>query len=372
MRPHLSISRRTRRTPFSSRVEAAGASGYTVYNHTLLATSFRGIEVDYWHLCENVQVWDVSCEKQVTLMGPGANQLAQYMTPRDLTHAKVGRCYYLPMCDEKGKMMNDAVAIKVNDRHWRLSVADSDVLLWAKGLAVGFGLDVEVREPDIFPLAVQGPKAEELMCRVFGDEIKELGFFAIAPFIYNGQRMKVARSGMSKQTGYEVFVNDANIGTQLWDELFAKGQDLDVRAGCPNLIERIESGLLSFGTDMDHDTTPFEIGLEKYVNLDANIDSLSLPALRAYTPSKKLIGLVLEYHRSLSDLDVFVGNKKVGVISSQAYSPKYMRRLAFFMCDLEALNGATTVEVNTDQGKATGTLASLPFNFEALGLTACR
>tara|TARA_B100000767_G_C19696843_1_gene506558 strand:- start:447 stop:1277 length:831 start_codon:yes stop_codon:yes gene_type:complete len=276
------------------------------------------------------------------------------------------------MCDEKGKMMNDAVAIKVNDRHWRLSVADSDVLLWAKGLAVGFGLDVEVREPDIFPLAVQGPKAEELMCRVFGDEIKQLGFFAIAPFIYNGQRMKVARSGMSKQTGYEVFVNDANIGTQLWDELFAKGQDLDVRAGCPNLIERIESGLLSFGSDMDHETSPFEIGLEKYVNLDANIDSLSLTALRAYTPSKKLIGLVLEYHRSLNDLDVFVGNKKVGVISSQAYSPKYMRRLAFFMCDLEALNGATEVEVNTAQGRATGTLASLPFNFEALGLTACR
>ena len=372
MRPHLSMSRRTRRTPFSSRVEAAGASGYTVYNHTLLATSFRGIEVDYWHLCENVQVWDVSCEKQVTLMGPGANELAQYMTPRDLSQAKVGRCYYLPMCDENGKMMNDAVAIKVNDRHWRLSVADSDVLLWAKGLAIGFGLDVEVREPNIYPVAVQGPKAEELMCRVFGDEIKALGFFAIAPFVYNGQRMKVARSGWSKQTGYEVFVNDADIGTQLWDELFAKGQDLDVRAGCPNLIERIESGLLSFGNDMGHDTTPFEIGLDKYVALDSGVKSLSLPALREHTPTKKLMGLVLEYHRNVSDLNVFVGDQKIGDIRSQAYSPKYMRRLAFVMCDLAALNGATTVEVNTDQGKARGVLTSLPFDFDELGLTACR
>jgi len=372
MRPHLSISRRTRRTPFSSRVEAAGASGYTVYNHTLLATSFRGIEVDYWHLCENVQVWDVSCEKQVTLKGPDASRLAQYMTPRNLTDAQVGRCYYLPMCDENGAMMNDAIAIKVNNGHWRLSVADSDVLLWAKGLAVGFGLDVEVREPDMYPLAVQGPKAEELMTRVFGEGIKELGFFAIAPFIYNGQRMKVARSGWSKQTGYEVFVNNPEIGTQLWDELFTKGQDLDVRAGCPNLIERIESGLLSFGNDMGHETTPFEIGLDKYVDLDADIDSLSLPALRKHTPTKQLMGLVLEYHRNLSNLDVFVGEKKIGDIRSQAYSPKYMRRLAFVMCDLAALDGATSVEVITDQGKATGHLTSLPFDFDALGLSACR
>jgi len=372
MRPHLSISRRTRRTPFSSRVEAAGASGYTVYNHTLLATSFRGIEVDYWHLCENVQVWDVSCEKQVTLKGPDASRLAQYMTPRNLTDAQVGRCYYLPMCDENGAMMNDAVAIKVSDGHWRLSVADSDILLWAKGLAVGFGLDVEVREPDMYPLAVQGPKAVELMTRVFGEGIKELGFFAIAPFMYNGQRMKVARSGWSKQTGYEVFVNNPEIGTQLWDELFTKGQDLDVRAGCPNLIERIESGLLSFGNDMGHETTPFEIGLDKYVDLDADIDSLSLPALRKHTPTKQLMGLVLEYHRNLSNLDVFVGEKKVGDIRSQAYSPKYMRRLAFVMCDLAALDGATSVEVITDQGKATGHLTSLPFDFDALGLSACR
>jgi dimethylsulfoniopropionate demethylase len=190
--------------------------------------------------------------------------------------------------------------------------------------------------------------------------------------MYNGQRMKVARSGWSKQTGYEVFVNNPEIGTQLWDELFTKGQDLDVRAGCPNLIERIESGLLSFGNDMGHETTPFEIGLDKYVDLDADIDSLSLPALRKHTPTKQLMGLVLEYHRNLSNLDVFVGEKKVGDIRSQAYSPKYMRRLAFVMCDLAALDGATSVEVITDQGKATGHLTSLPFDFDALGLSACR
>jgi dimethylsulfoniopropionate demethylase len=169
-----------------------------------------------------------------------------------------------------------------------------------------------------------------------------------------------------------VFVNDAEIGTQLWDELFDKGQDLDVRAGCPNLIERIESGLLSFGNDMGHDTTPFEVGLDRFINLNADIKSLSLPALRLHTPTKKLMGLVLEYHRNLRDLDVFVDGQKVGDIRSQAYSPKYMRRLAFVMCDLDALNGATCVEVNTDQGKAKGLLTGLPFNFDTLGLNACR
>ena len=123
---------------------------------------------------------------------------------------------------------------------------------------------------------------------------------------------------------------------------------------------------------MGHDTTPFEIGLDKYVALDSGVKSLSLPALREHTPTKKLMGLVLEYHRNLSDLNVFVGDQKIGDIRSQAYSPKYMRRLAFVMCDLAALNGATTAEINTDQGKATGTLTSLPFDFDALGLAACR
>jgi len=143
----------------------------------LLPLIFRSLEEDYWHLCESVQVWDVSCQRQVEITGPDTQKLVQLMTPRDLSQAELGQCFYAPLCDETGGMINDPILIKHSNNHWWLSIADSDVMLWAKGLATGFGLDALVKEPDIWPLAVQGPKAEELLSRVFGKEISKILFF---------------------------------------------------------------------------------------------------------------------------------------------------------------------------------------------------
>ena len=292
MIPELSVSRRTRSTPFTSRVEAAGVKGYTVYNHTLLATKFRSIEADYLHLCENVQVWDVSCEKQVAISGPDAYRLIQLMTPRDLSKARIGRCFYVPLCNPKGGIVNDPIAIKLTENDWWLSIADTDVMLWAQVLATGFNLDVTVTEPDVWPLAVQGPKAEDLMARVFGESVHDIKFFNITPMSYQGVDMQVARSGWSKQGGFEIYVNDATLAGPLWDELFEKGQDLNVGPGCPNLIERVESGLLSLGNDMGYDTTPLECGLNQYVDLDADIESLILAcstSTNSYAPNSPTI-----------------------------------------------------------------------------------
>ena len=153
----LSISRRTRSTPFSRRVEAAGVKAYTVYNHMLLPTVFDSIEADYWHLCEHVQVWDVSCERQVEITGPDSKRLVQLMTPRDISGTAIGQGLYAPLCDEQGCLVNDPVIIKLAQDHWWISIADSDVKLWAKGLANGYRLDVNISEPDIWPLA-GGPR----------------------------------------------------------------------------------------------------------------------------------------------------------------------------------------------------------------------
>jgi dimethylsulfoniopropionate demethylase len=369
MIPELSVSRRTRSTPFTSRVEAAGVQGYTVYNHTLLATKFRGVEADYWHLCENVQVWDVSCEKQVAISGPDAYRLIQLMTPRDLSKARIGRCFYVPLCNPQGGIVNDPIAIKLTENDWWLSIADTDVMLWAQGLATGFNLDVTVTEPDVWPLAVQGPKAEELMARIFGESVRDIKFFNIKPMSYQGVDMQVARSGWSKQGGFEIYVNDASLAGPLWDELFAKGQDLNVGPGCPNLIERVESGLLSLGNDMGYDTTPLECGLDQYVDLDADIDSLSLPALRKLVPQRQLKGLVIDQACTVSEANVYVDGQCVGEITSQAYSSKYGVHLAFVLCSLPALGAHLTLDVQTNLGTLQGQLTTLPFNFGALGLT---
>ena len=376
MNPQLSISRRTRSTPFTSRVQAAGVSAYTIYNHMLLATMFESYEADYWHLCEHVQVWDVSSERQVTIEGPDAHKLVQLMTPRDLTKAKIGRCFYLPLCDIDGSIINDPIAIKIAADQWWLSVADSDVVLWAKGLATGMGLDVKVYEPDIWPLAVQGPKAEELMSRVFGNQVKDIGFFQIKPLDYHAQAgtfsMQVARSGWSKQGGFEIYVNDIQAGQQLWDELFAKGADLYVRAGCPNKIERLESSLLSLGNDMGYDTTPIEAGLDQFVDLDANIESLSLPALRSHMPSKRLMGLIIDSHANISDNSLTIEGNTVGEIRSHGYSPRYGVHLAFVLCHLEPLGDKQEVDVATNDGMRQGRICNLPFDFNALGLKAIK
>ena len=369
MSPELLISTRTRSTPFSSRVETCGVTAYTVYNHMLLPSIFRSLEKDYWHLCEAVQVWDVSCQRQVEITGPDTRRLVQLMTPRDLSQAENGQCLYAPLCDETGGMINDPILIKHANNHWWLSIADTDVLLWAKGLATGLGLNVNISEPGIWPLAVQGPKAENLLTRVFGEEIRKIGFFRSRKFDYKGNEFLIARSGWSKQGGFEIYVNDAELGRQLWDELFDKGEDLNVGPGCPNLIERIESGLMSFGGDMGYDTTPFECGLDHYVDLEAGIESLSIEALRTRKPKTKLMGLVIEKKVNLKDRQVFIGNKVLGEITSNVWSPRYSVHLAFAKCDLELLGNQQDKYIKTSSGEAAVQITNLPFDFTTLGLT---
>ena len=342
----LSISRRIRKTPYTSRVEALGVKAYTVYNNMLLATCFRSVEADYWHLCQHVQVWDVSVERQVQVKGPDAFRLVQLMTPRNLSKAQDDQCFYLPLCDENGRMINDPIVIHIEQDTWWLSIADSDVLLWAKGLAVGMNMDVEVTEANVWPVAIQGPKADELMRRIFGEIVDEIRFFRYKRLEYKGHKFVVSRSGWSKQGGFEVYVDDAELGCKLWDELFEKGADLNVGPGCPNLIERIEGGLLSFGNDMDFRHSPLQCGLRKYCHFDQDIESLSIEALKHQDEkgvSARLMGLMAVGLNEIADnKSVLKGNEYVGEIFSDCISPRYGAYLAIAMLHSDAIN--TTIE----------------------------
>lgn len=391
--PRIAISRRLRKTPFTSRVFEQGVTAFTVYNHMLLATEFESLEADYWHLCSAVQVWDVSVERQVSIKGPDADKLVQLMTPRNIENVAADRCVYLPLADEKGLLVNDPVGMRVEDDHWWLSIADSDVKLWASGLAAGAGLDVCVTEADVWPLAVQGPKAEQLMQRVFGDEVADIRFFRYRRMAYGNATFIVSRSGWSKQGGFEIYVDDVAEGQALYDELFEKGQDLDVRAGCPNLIERMESTLLSFGNDMDSRHTVLEAGLGTFIDLDANINSLSIKALRAERdtdPKRRLVGLVLptqdgarrmaeqpfaeqlgiDKKQSGSAEDILKQGLIQHCLGSQAYSPRYGVQLATAMLD-EPLASAEECEVVLADGTvAVATICALPFTPHILMATA--
>ncbi|MGC1496062.1 MAG: dimethylsulfoniopropionate demethylase [Sulfitobacter sp.] len=352
----ISPSRRLRRTPFSEGVEAAGVKAYTVYNRMLLPTVFESVEFDYRHLKEAVQVWDVACERQVELRGPDAARLMQMLTPRDLRGMLPGRCFYIPIVDETGGMLNDPVAVKLAEDRWWISIADSDLLLWVKGIADGYRLDVLVDEPDVSPLGVQGPKADELMARVFGDAVRDVKFFRFGMFEFQGRSLVVARSGYSKQGGYEIYVEGGDIGMPLWNALFEAGKDLDVRAGCPNLIERIEGGLLSYGNDMTSHNTPHECGLGKFCDTQTAIGCIGRDALLRVAkegPVQQLRPIEIAGGK-VPGCDrvwpIIAGGKRVGQVTSAAWSPDFDTNVAIGMVRMTHWDAGTAVQVETPDG----------------------
>lgn len=358
----ISRSRRLRRTPFSDGVEAAGVKSYTVYNRMLLPTVFESVEADYHHLKNHVQVWDVSVERQVELRGPDAARLMQMLTPRDLRGMLPGRCFYVPIVDETGGMLNDPVAVKLSEDRWWISIADSDLLLWVKGIANGYRLDVLVDEPDISPLAVQGPKSEELVARVFGDAVRDVRFFRFGHFEFEGRDLVVARSGYSKQGGFEIYVEGNDIAMPLWETLFNAGEDLNVRAGCPNGIERVESGLLSYGNDMTDDNTPHECGLGRFCDTQTAIGCIGRDALLRVAkegPVQQIRALAIDGD-AVPPCDrawgLYAGEARVGQVTSAAWSPDYQTNVAIGMVRMTHWDTGTVLQVDTTEGARNATV----------------
>lgn len=352
----ISPSRRLRRTPFSDGVEKAGVKAYTVYNHMLLPTVFRSVEEDYRHLKEAVQVWDVACERQVELRGPDAGRLMQYLTPRDLRSMLPGWCRYVPIVDDTGRMLNDPVALKLAEDRWWISIADSDLLYWVKGLAHSGHLDVFVDEPDVSPLAVQGPRSDDLMAAVFGDRVRDIRFFQSERLEFQGRELVVARSGYSKQGGFEIYVEGADIGMPLWNALMEAGKDMDVHAGCPNLIERIEGGLLSYGNDMTDDNTPHECGLGKFCDTHTDISCVGREALLQESKNGPIqqIRPISIGGEAVSTCDRFwplhSGGQVVGRLSSAAWSPDFSTNVAIGMVHMSHWDPGTELTVETPSG----------------------
>jgi len=355
----ISPSRRLRRTPFSDGVEAAGVGGYTVYNHMLLPTFFESPEADYHHLKKHVQVWDVACERQVELRGPDASRLMQSLTPRDLRGMLPGQCLYIPIVDETGGMLNDPVAVKISEERFWISIADSDLLLWVKGIANAFRYEVLVDEPDISPLAIQGPKADDLAARVFGEGIRNLRFFRFGVFNFEGHDVVIARSGYSKQGGFEIYVEGSELGMPIWNALFAAGKDLEVRAGCPNSSERIEGGMLSYGNDMTRENTPHECGLGKFCNTQTAIGCIGRDALLRVAkdgPIRQVRPIKIEGRVAPCDRawPIMAKGQKIGQVTSAAWSPDFDCTVAIGMVRMTHWDPSTILQIDTSEGAIEG------------------
>ena len=365
----LTVSRRQRATPYTPRVEALGVSAYSIVNRTILPKGFRKtVEEDYWHLRTHVQLWDVGCQRQIQLQGPDAAKLVQLMTPRDLRQAKVGQCFYAPLVDANGGMINDPIILKLADDCFWLSIADSDVELWAKGLAQGYGLDMAISEEDVWPLAVQGPKADDLMRCVFGEQVGKIRFFRFKKLDFQGYPLLVARSGYSKQGGFEIYLDKPSLGLALWDALWEAGQSLNVSPGSPNLIERVEGGLLSFGNEMTNANNPLECGLEQYCQLDGSLDFIGKEALLRIKQDgiKRLMrGVLFGGDRCppcREPWPVLVDGKQVGAVTTAIWSPRFERNVALGLIDRGYWEPGQSVVVDSLDGvMRSGKVVALPF-----------
>ena len=360
-------SRRLRSTPYTDRIEAHGVSSYTVYNHMLLPASFKSLESDYHHLKEFVQVWDVAAERQVEITGKDSAKLVQLMTCRDLSKSKVGKCYYSPLVDQEGLLVNDPIINKLAEDRWWISIADSDVIFFAKGIASGNKFEVEIKEPNVNILAVQGPLAENLMAKLFGEEIRDLKFFNFKYFNYKKYKYFIARSGWSKQGGFEVYVEDDIAGQDLYDYLFEFGKEFNIRPGCPNLIERIESALLSYGNDFDNRDNPFEANFDKFVNLDSDVNFLGKEKLKKIQQdgiTRKLMGVKIDSNK----IDMYCEktlfddkNNIVGYVRSATYSPTFKKVIGIAMINKPYWNSKDQFKIDIDERIFVGTVCDLPF-----------
>ncbi len=363
----IARSRRLRSTPYTSRIEKQGVTAYTVYNHMLLPAAFGSLEESCDHLKKNVQVWDVAAERQVEISGKDAAKLIQLMTCRDLSKSKVGRCYYCPIIDENGNLVNDPVILKLAEDRWWVSIADSDVIFFAKGLASGNKFDVKIYEPNVDIFAVQGPKSFDLMEKIFGKKIKDLKFFGFDYFEFNGVKHLIARSGWSKQGGFEVYVENTQSGLELYDQLFELGKEFNVKPGCPNLIERIESGLLSYGNDFDNNDNPFECGFGKYVNLATNINFLGKDKLKKIEKEgikRKLMGVLIETDKInlTTSLNIKDNNNNfIGELRSACYSPHFKKVIGIAMINQPYCKASESGIIEIDGNSLSLKVCDLPF-----------
>ena len=363
----LNLSARIRKSPFHQATLDSGVKGFTVYNRMYMPTYYVSPEEDYWPLIRSVSLWDVAVERQVEITGPDAAKFVQLLTPRNLSKCKVGQCKYVLITAEDGGIVNDPVLLRLAENHFWLSLADSDVLLYAKGVAVHSGLDVTLCEPDVSPVQVQGPHSADTLAALFGDWINELQYFHCREAELHGIPLLVSRTGWSGEKGFEVYLGDGSRGTELWERIMRAGQPYGIAPGSPSQIRRIEAGIYSYGADMTTENNPFEVGLGRLVDTELEADFIGKAALQRIKEAgvtRKLVGVEIDGEplpAGLEDCLVFDGNSSVGKLTSSVYSPRLKQNLGFAMVPLRLTEPGTALDLRTPEGTRSATVVPIPF-----------
>ena len=357
-----------RKSPYFDATLRWGAKGFSVFNHMYIPRDYGDPVQNFWNLTNDAILCDVAVERQVEITGPDAARFTQMLTPRNLSKMQVGQCKYVLITNAQGGILNDPVLLRLGENHFWLSLADSDILLWAQGLAVHSGLDVTIREPDVSPLQLQGPKSGEVMRALFGDSIMDLRYYWWREMDLDGIPLIVSRTGWSSELGYEIYLRDGSRGNALWERIMATGLPLGLKPGHTSTIRRIEGGMLSYHADADMHTNPYELGLGRLVDLEMEADFIGKSALRRIRDagvSRKQVGLVIDGAPlpgpNTRFWTVWHGGADVGHVTSAVHSPRLDRNIALAMVGAEWAELGTRLEVVTDSGMTGATVVEKPF-----------
>lgn len=356
------------KSPYFDATVRWGAQGFSVYNHMYIPRDFGDPEQNFWNLVNDAILCDVAAERQVEITGPDAAEFMQTLTSRDLSTMAVGQCKYILITNADGGLLNDPVLLRLGENHFWISLADSDILLWAQGVAVHAGMDVTIHEPDVSPLQLQGPQSGKVMTALFGDSITDLKYYWLRTVELDGIPLVVSRTGWSSELGYELYLQDGSRGDELWETIMAAGEPFGLKAGHTSSIRRIEGGMLSYHADADNRTNPYELGLERLVNLDMDTDFIGKAALmriRDEGVSRKQVGLIIDGPRldgpNTSYWPVVKDDARVGKVTSAIHSPRLEQNIALAMVSIEAAQLGTEVEVINRSGSTRATVVDRPF-----------
>ncbi|MGH8726488.1 MAG: glycine cleavage T C-terminal barrel domain-containing protein [Burkholderiales bacterium] len=354
---------RLKRSPYFEATQRAGCRGYTVYNHMLLPIRYDSFAAEYRRLLAGVTLWDVSVERNVEIAGRDGLRFAELLTPRDLSKCRVGEGRYVLLTDDSGGIVNDPVLLRLEENRFWLACADSDVLLWAKGVARGAGMDVEVRELDVAPLQIQGPKSRDLVKDLFGDRVLGLGYYHFFETKTGSIPVIVTRTGWTGELGYELYLLDPARGVDLWNRVLKAGKRYGIAPAGPSDIRRIEAGILNYGIDMTLDNNPYELGLERLVNLDKAADFIGRDALRRIAREgvrKKLVGV--EIAGGKMDLNMTrYAVRSGGFVTSCVYSPRLKKNIGYAMVPVEYAAPGMRLQVDAPGRVRAAKVVGMPF-----------
>jgi aminomethyltransferase len=358
-----------RRSPFFERTLDAGCSAYDIYNHMYLPGYYADPVEEYWALLDGVTLWDVAVERIVEITGPDAAAFTNSLTCRDLTKCAVGQGKYVLITAEDGGIVNDPVLLRVEADRWWLALADSDAGLWARGVAVHSGLDVTVREPEIYPVQVQGPKSKDTMVRLFGPAVLDIRYYWTLQTELDGIPVVISRTGWTGEVGYEIYLRDPSRGAELWDRIMAAGAPDGIRPIAPCEARRIEAGIFNYGSDITIADTPFHVmGLERLVEPQETdyIGKAALEEIRVAGVDRKLVGLEVDGDALPFELSrkvpAFHDGAAVGTVTDLIWSPRLERNIGYVWVPIALAQPGTSLEIEApDGGRWPARTATIPF-----------